>query len=209
MYCQKKPREDLGRRFKSSQGLPKTRGYHEVNGEQCHADPLPPGKSEHLVFDDVMHGFGLRIRAGERGQHRTYIIQYKIGAKHRRITLGSVAKVRFVDAKEGAQTIFAKVKLGQDPANEKAEARNTLSHTLEATIGKYIAAKQGDLRTSTLVENERILKKHWKPLRELTLASVTRAHVAAWLHGSEGFQNTVSQKKDSRESAFPNKSLPA
>jgi hypothetical protein len=40
-----------------------------------------------------MPGFGVRIRAGDKVQHRTFIAQYKIGEKHRRITLGDVRKV--------------------------------------------------------------------------------------------------------------------
>jgi hypothetical protein len=37
---------------------------------------LPPGKSEMIVFDEVLPGFGLRIRAGGK---RTWIAQYRLG----------------------------------------------------------------------------------------------------------------------------------
>ncbi len=36
---------------------------------------IPGGKSEHIVFDETMPGFGLRIRAGDKVQHRTFIAQ--------------------------------------------------------------------------------------------------------------------------------------
>src|SRR5262249_17139780 len=89
-------------------------------------------KAEHIVFDETMPGFGLRIRVGGKTQHRTFIAQYKIGSKHRRITLGNVAKVTLEDAKQRAKIIFGKVADGKDPANEKAEARQVASHTLGA-----------------------------------------------------------------------------
>ncbi|MGC1957998.1 MAG: integrase, partial [Pseudolabrys sp.] len=54
---------------------------------------MPSGKSDHIEFDEAMPGFGVRIRAGANGEHRTFIAQYKFGAKHRRINLGNVAKV--------------------------------------------------------------------------------------------------------------------
>ncbi len=61
---------------------------------------IPAGKTEHIEFDELMPGFGLRIGASANGvKHRTFIAQYKIGAKHRRMTLGNAAKVTL----EGAQ----------------------------------------------------------------------------------------------------------
>jgi|ERR1700745_1195252 hypothetical protein len=42
---------------------------------------LPEGKSDHLEFDDEIPGFGLRLRAGGK---RTWLIQYRVGAKQRR-----------------------------------------------------------------------------------------------------------------------------
>src|SRR5215472_204642 len=90
--------------------------------------PLPQGKSEHIVFDETMPGFGIRIRAGDKGQHRTFIAQYKIGSKHRRITLGNVNKVTLENARQSARIIFGKIAKGEDPANEKAEAREAASH---------------------------------------------------------------------------------
>ncbi|MFL5022678.1 MAG: Arm DNA-binding domain-containing protein, partial [Microvirga sp.] len=48
---------------------------------------LPPGKSEFLVFDDALPGFGLRIRAGGK---RTWIAQYRVGSKQRRVSIGTV-----------------------------------------------------------------------------------------------------------------------
>jgi hypothetical protein len=47
---------------------------------------LQLGKSEAIFFDDDIPGFGLRVRAGGS---RTFVFQYKLGAKHRRMALGA------------------------------------------------------------------------------------------------------------------------
>ncbi|HET8973861.1 MAG TPA: Arm DNA-binding domain-containing protein, partial [Pseudolabrys sp.] len=91
---------------------------------------MPAGKSDHIEFDEAMPGFGVRVRAGAKGLHRTFIVQYKIGAKHRRINLGNVAKVNLDDARKEAKKIFGKVANGEDPAAQKTVARAEASNTL-------------------------------------------------------------------------------
>jgi integrase len=140
---------------------------------------FPRNKSEHIEFDETMPGFGLRIRVGDKREHRTFIAQYKIGSKHRRITLGNVAKVALDDARKRATIIFGKVADGKDPANEKAEKRLLASHTLGAKIADYLAAKQASMKPRSYSETKRHLENHWKPLHGLALASIGRANVAA------------------------------
>ena len=47
---------------------------------------LPEGKSDHIEWDNDLPGFGVRLR---RGGSARFIFQYKLGAQHRRIVLGS------------------------------------------------------------------------------------------------------------------------
>lgn len=140
---------------------------------------FPKGKSDHIEFDELMPGFGLRIRAGDKKQHRTFIAQYKIGAKHRRMNLGNIAKVTLEDARQEARIIFGKVAAGKDPANEKAEARQVIAHTLGAKIPDYLDAIRAKLKPSSYREATRYLENHWRPLHGLALASIARANVAA------------------------------
>ena len=58
---------------------------------------LPAGKTEAILFDDDLPGFGIRIR---RGGTRTFVFQYKLGARHRRITLGKTAALSLVQARK-------------------------------------------------------------------------------------------------------------
>jgi integrase len=142
---------------------------------------LPSGKSEHIEWDDAMPGFGLRIRGEGKKEHRTFVAQYKIGTKQRRITLGNVAKVALEDAKGRARIIFGKVAGGEDPANEKAEAREAASHTLGSVIKRFLEANEPGLKASSYRETKRHLEAHWKPLHDLALSSIERKNVAAQL----------------------------
>lgn len=139
---------------------------------------LPASKSEAFFWDDEMPGFGLRIRAGGS---RTYIVQYKLGAKHRRMTLGSVSKVAAEDARKRAKLIFGKVVEGKDPANERAAKVAEAATGFGASVTDYLAAKKAHVKPRTLDELKRYLNKAWKPLHKLSLSSVNRALVAAEL----------------------------
>lgn len=140
---------------------------------------LAEGKSEAIAFDDAMPGFGLRLRAGGK---RTWIAQYRVGTKQRRITIGSTDKVDLDEARRRAKTALGKVALGADPQSEKVEARAKASVTVGVVAERYLteyAARR--LKPRSLLEVERHLRQHWQPLGERPVASVKRADVAARL----------------------------
>ena len=140
---------------------------------------IPAGKTEHIVFDETMPGFGLRIRARGKKEHRTFIAQYKIGAKQRRVTLGNVAKVSLEDARTEARKIFGKVAHGKDPQGEKRTARADASSTLGAIIAVYLDAARQRQRLGSYQATEYHLNKLWRPLHGLALSAVSRAAIAA------------------------------
>jgi integrase len=138
---------------------------------------LPAGKAEAIFFDDACPGFGLRLQ----GSSRRYIVQYKLGAKHRRMTLGSVTQLRLDDARNSAEKILARVRLGEDPAGEKAEARVRAADVCEAAMRRYLAHQKTRLRPKSYTSAEYALLSHWKPLHGLLMAKIERRTVAARL----------------------------
>jgi len=142
---------------------------------------LPEGKLDHIEFDDSMPGFGLRVRNGGKREHRTYILQYKIGPKQRRMSLGNVSKIDLEAAQRMARRLFGKIAEGKDPANDKAVARTEASHTFDVIASEFLRVQQAKLKARTFCETQRFLRKHWKPLHPLALASINRATVAAQL----------------------------
>ena len=75
---------------------------------------LPPGKSDAIFFDDDMPGLGLRLRSGGK---RSWIFQYGIGSKQRRMSLGTAPALSLAAARRTATELHAKVRLGGRPGS--------------------------------------------------------------------------------------------
>jgi integrase len=139
---------------------------------------LPACKREAILFDDDLPGFGLRLRVGGS---RIYVVQYKLGAKHRRLTLGSTALLRLEQARDKARQVLAKVRLGDDPATEKAEAKVRAGDICEAAIRRYLTRQRSRLRPRSYTASEHNLLVHWKSLHGLPVAKVDRRTIASRL----------------------------
>jgi integrase len=139
---------------------------------------LPAGRSELFTYDDALGGFGLRIRAGGS---RTWIYQFKIGPKSRRVTLGNASALSLTDARAAAVELHAKVKLGRDPAGEKWEHRARAVETVAAALQSYLAYQRKRIRPRSYTEVERHLLKNCKTLHNIPLTTVDRRTVASRL----------------------------
>ena len=96
---------------------------------------LGPGEIDRFWFDDGIPSFGIRIRANGT---RTWVYQYKIGAKQRRMSLGSVTAIKPAQARAIAGELYAKRKLGGDPASERRVKVERAQHTFGALAAKYL-----------------------------------------------------------------------
>jgi integrase len=137
---------------------------------------LPRGRSEIICFDDDLPGFGIRIREGGA---RTWIYQYKLGNKHRRITLGRVSALEPATARKQANKFHAQIRLGQDPAGIKAEGRARADETFGACIRLFLAWQRG--RVKTFREVERHLVRNLIALHSLPLTKIDQRTIAAQL----------------------------
>ncbi len=113
---------------------------------------LEPGKSEIIYFDDDIPGFGLRLRA--QGS-RTFVFQYKLGAKQRRLALGAASALTIAEVRKTAGTLYARVRLGQDPAADKAEAHRQASETFKSCLDQYLEALRKRYRPRSFKETVR------------------------------------------------------
>ena len=151
----------------------------KLNKAKVEGLKLPEGKSERIVFDDALKGFGVRLRAGGK---RTWIAQYRFGSKQRRLTLGTLENTDFDEARKRAKKALSNTYLGKDPALEKVEARAQAGVTLSSVAERYLSERAAKrLKPRSLEEVERHLRKHWAPLGELPLKKIDRATVAAQL----------------------------
>jgi integrase len=148
----------------------------KANTEQL---ALPPGSRDKIFFDDELRGFGLRLRDGGK---RSWIAQYRVGAKQRRVTIGTVETLDPATARQRAKEVLAKVQLGHDPQIEKTERRAQASVTVGAMAERYLAERAAKrLKPRSYEEVARHLKKHWATLAEAPVRRVTRADVAIQL----------------------------
>ena len=80
------------------------------------ADLAPrPGVTDTIAFDCEIAGFGHRIRASGA---RSWVFQFKAGGRSRRMALGSFPAVGATAARKAAAELYARVKLGGDPAQD-------------------------------------------------------------------------------------------
>jgi len=137
---------------------------------------LPAGKSDFIFWDDEIPGFGLRLR---EGGSRSLVFQYKHGAKHRRMNLGVASPDTVAGARKNAAKLHARVRLGEDPAGDKADAQRQASETFKFYTDQYLDALRQRLRPRSFAEVQRHLTKHAKPLHQIQLTKVSRRDVAA------------------------------
>jgi integrase len=136
---------------------------------------LPPGASERTFFDDSLPGFGVRLRAA--GSAR-YVVQYDYGSATRRMTLGAVTALGLGAAREKAKDILAAVRLGQDPAGGKIEARAKAAQTFGSVLPRYLAHKATKMKPRSYEEVERHLTGHLKSLHHRGIDAIDRRTVA-------------------------------
>jgi integrase len=153
---------------------------------------LPEGKSDLLLFDDDLAGFGLRLRSGGK---RTWIAQYRLGTKQRRLSLGTTETIDADEARKRAKAALAKVYLGVDPQTEKIGARLQAAITIGSTIETYLSRQEKRLKPNFLTEVRRYLRVHWSPLHEVAVQSVTRPMVAARLSEIAGTKGPYSANR--------------
>lgn len=139
--------------------------------------PRLAGKAEAIFFDDDLPGFGLRLRAGGS---QTWVFQYKLGGKHRRVTIGSPSAIKPEQARQTASQYHAQVRLGHDPAGAKQDARKRAAETFEAVVQAYLPTKRETCKpgSRSYAEIERHLLVHAKPLHGLQLTKIERRNIA-------------------------------
>jgi integrase len=153
---------------------------------------LPAGKSDHVVWDDDVPGFGLRIRNGGK---RTWIYRYRIGKQQRSITLGNIKSVPLAVARANAGQLEAKVRLGGDPALDKQTIRSEAENTVGALIDQYIDARQADWRPNSQRQVRRHLLNYARPLHRLPVTAVTQRDIASLLNDVANASGAVSSNR--------------
>lgn len=111
------------------------------------AAACPPGRKDVLLFDDALAGFGLRVT---KGGTRTFIFQYRVGAKVRRTVLGTFgAELTTAKARKKAEGLRGQVRDARDPVAERRAAR---AATLEAEAAAKAAEAVARYTVDALID---------------------------------------------------------
>jgi integrase len=136
---------------------------------------MPAGKRDHIEFDDKIPGFGLRLR---EGGSRTWVFQYSLGTKQRRIAIGKATALTPDKARELAADLHAKVRLGADPAAEKAVSKAQAANSFGLLVRRYLEFQEGNLRPRSFTEVSRHLESYAKSFHGLPGGSIDRRTIA-------------------------------
>ena len=119
---------------------------------------LPPGKTDHIEWDDELRRFGYRLRRSADGKvRRSWVCQYQFHGGSRRVLPGEGGVLGAEQARMAARKIMAKVALGQDPAGDRRDRRGKDALTMRSQVEEFLAIKKSDLAARTYVESSRYL----------------------------------------------------
>ena len=143
------------------------------------AEGAAAAETEYTIWDDEIPGFGLRVLPSGR---RNYMIQYRVGTRTRRMTLGPHGILTAEQARTMAMTELARVRQGADPAADRQARREaiTVRELAERFDKEHIALR---IKSSTAKEYRRNLDRFILPaLGRLRVEEVTRADIAKFHH---------------------------
>lgn len=143
-------------------------------------DGLAPGERPMIAFDSDLAGFGVRVMPSGA---MSYVVEYRPhgggrSVAKRRVTLGKVGALTPDQARKAAGDMLAKIRLGADPAAEKADRRKalTVANLIDAFIAEHV---QGKLKLKTGDAYAAGLARLREAHGSLKVEALTRAQLAA------------------------------
>jgi integrase len=141
---------------------------------------LEPVSKARIEYDTVLRGFGVAIYPSGV---KSWICEYRPhgggrGIAKKRVTLGKTSQLTPDQARKAAAEILAAVRLGRDPAQERAERRAsvTVGELIDLFDKRYVGPI---LKPGTTVSHRIALEELRRAHGALKATALTRAHVAA------------------------------
>jgi integrase len=143
-------------------------------------DALSARNRPFIAFDAELAGFGVRVM---QSGVKSWIVEYRPhgggrSVAKRRVTLGKIGQLTPEHARKAAAEMLAEVRLGRDPAADKAgqRAAPTVNELIDAFVVEHVETKLKE-RTAEAhaIALDRLRGKHGS----LKAGALTRAHLAA------------------------------
>src|SRR6476619_2301462 len=131
-------------------------------------DSLEAKDTDYFAWDEELPGFGVRVWISGR---KTYVAQYRKAGRSRRVKIGAHGALTVEEARKEARVILGDVARGEDPAEDRATRRKSI--TVKELCDNYLAAAEGGLimgkrnlpkKPSTLASDRGRIEQHIKPL---------------------------------------------
>jgi integrase len=157
---------------------------------------LPTVTRTTIFYDSDLTGFGIKAMASGA---LSWIVEYRPGAggrgvTKRRMVIGTPATLTPEQAREAAETLLAKVKLGADPAADRTAARlaETAGDLIDSFVAKHLKPKR---KAGTVRLNSGYIKNHIRPaLGQKKATAITHSDVDR-LHRKIGETHTVTANR--------------
>src|SRR6056297_3594165 len=142
-------------------------------------EALEIAEKDYPVWDSELPGFGVRVYPSGR---KTYILQYRVGRRTRRTTIGRHGVLTAEKARKEAQRLLGSVACGEDPSFEEQAKR--LSPTAAGLCDRFLDEYVDQhCKPTTARDYRSIIRRFIRPrLGPLQIAEVTRADVVAFHH---------------------------
>jgi hypothetical protein len=149
----------------------------KLSDHSVRALQLPPGVADKVYFDSELGGFGIRVR---EGGSRNWVVQYDLGGKTHKMTLGSTDALTAARHERAPRTFSPKC------ASDRIRRRNGArprprSPSFGALLPRYLGLTRGALRARSYQEVERHLTSHCAALHNRPIAAVDQRAAAILL----------------------------
>jgi integrase len=141
---------------------------------------LEPESRDYLIWDRDLRGFGIRVYPSGK---KTYLIQYRVGRRTRRITIGQHGALTSDEARNRAKQLLGDVARGGDPSGDKQRKMRdpTVAELCERFPEEYV---DQHCKPTTARDYRSIIRRFIKPkLGPIQIAEVTRSDVITFHHG--------------------------
>jgi integrase len=142
-------------------------------------DALEVTVGDYLRWDHHLRGFGVRVYPSGK---KTYLVQYRVGRRTRRITIGQHGVLTAEEARARARQLLGDVARGEDPSAARQERMRapTVAGLCERFRDEYV---DEHCKPTTARDYRSIIKRFIRPrLGPLLIAEVTRADIVAFHH---------------------------
>ena len=135
-----------------------------------------PASGRTQVYDATLPGLMLRVTA--RG-HKSFAVVYRIDRRQRKLTIGSYPTWSLAEARDAAREALQRVERGEDPAEDKQEAKATRApdrDTVAKVAREYIERHVSQTKKAT--QTQRLIEAYVTPvIGDLDMAQLGRKHV--------------------------------